>query len=218
MLSLLSRAQDDAVLFERRCRFCVATLCVASSAMSPLLIIAGPSIAILLYGHEYAAIVQVLGILAAMQALRMIKVGPTLAAMSKGDTRTLMVTNIIRTLAFAGAIAAASVSAPLAWIALSGLAGEIVALVFALIRLRALHGVPHAATLPGVLIASVGILASGAAFLLLRDSGDITLITDGVLASIAAAALNTFALSSAREEVLRLFHHLHRAAPVRPAA
>lgn len=216
MLSLLSRAQDDAVAFERRCRFCVASLCVASSAMSPLLIIGGPAIAVMLYGQDYAGIVQVLGILAAMQALRMIKVGPTLAAMSKGDTRTLMVTNIIRTVAFGGAIAAASVSAPLAWIALSGLVGEIFALAFALVRLRQLHGVPHSATLPGVAIASAGILVSGALYLMLRDSGDVILITVGVLASIFAAGLNTFALASTRDEVLRVLRRRH--APIAAGA
>jgi O-antigen/teichoic acid export membrane protein len=218
MLTLLSRAQDDAGLFERRCRFCVATLCVASSAMSPLLIIAGPSIAVLLYGHEYAEIVQVLGILAAMQALRMIKVGPTLAAMSKGDTRTLMVTNIIRTAAFGGAIYAASVSAPLAWIALSGLVGEVVALAFALMRLRTLHGVPFGASLPGVLIACIGILVSGAIFLLCRDAGDAILITLGVVVSLVATAMNTFAIASTREEAIRVIRRLHRAVPVGPAA
>lgn len=209
MLTLLSRVQDEAVAFERRTRLFVAALTVASSAMSPLLIIAGPAIAILLYGREYADITQVLGIIAAMQALRMIKLGPTLAAMAKGDTRTLMVTNIIRTTAFTGAIYAAILSAPLAWIALAGLIGEVFALAFALVRLRSMHKVPHAASLPGVLIACVAMLISGALFLLLRHSSDVLVIAVGVLASVVAAGLNAVALAPIRDEALRVLRRRH---------
>lgn len=220
MLSLLSRAQDNAPMFERRYRLCIAGLTVASSAIAPLLIVAGPALVRITprFGDQYAPIVQVLGILAAMQAFKMIRVAPTLAAMSRGDTKTLMATNLIRVASFAGALAAVMNSAPLAWIALSALAGEVMALAYAFIRLRRVHAVPLGASLPSVSLTTSVMLVAGAVFLLLAHSSDFVIILAGVALSGAAAAGNALALKPTRDELRSVLRRVQGQMPVRTVA
>jgi len=82
-----------------------------------------------------------IGWLAGMWALRTVRQSPTLAAMSLGDTRNAMISNIARAVTFAGVLAVAATGHSLSWIAACGFFGELFALAICVIRLQMVHGI-----------------------------------------------------------------------------
>lgn len=140
-LPMLSQAQDDRAQFERRYQLSVQMTCVASCALLALFVAAGGRLITLIYGAEYAAAEQFIGVLAAMQAVRMIRVAPTLGAMAFGDTANSLIANIWRSTGLALAVVVAFVAMPIVWIAAAGLVGEALALFASSRRLSRRHGV-----------------------------------------------------------------------------
>src|SRR5205814_6702061 len=95
----------------------------------------GGVIASTIYGRAYANISSFIGCLAAMQAMRILRVGPNQAAIARGDTKNAMVSNSVRSLALCASFLFASRGFALVWIAAGGLAGEILAFMVAAIML-----------------------------------------------------------------------------------
>jgi O-antigen/teichoic acid export membrane protein len=141
-LPLLSRVQESEGSFERRYYFVCQTIALAGGLFSIPLIISGEWIIRAIYGTKYTSTGSVVAWLAAMQALRIIRIGPTLAAMAKGDTKNAMYSNIVRSVAFVGAVMTAAYGGSLSFIAASGFMGEVLAMGYCVGRLKTIHQIP----------------------------------------------------------------------------
>jgi O-antigen/teichoic acid export membrane protein len=154
-LPLLSRVQDSGRSFERRYYFVCQTIALAGGLFSIPFIISGEWIIRLIYGQKYANAGSVVAWLAAMQALRIIRIGPTLAAMAKGDTKNAMFSNVVRSVAFAGVVLTAAFGGPLPLIAASGFMGEVLAMGFCVGRLKSIHRIPVMVCLKPAIISGI---------------------------------------------------------------
>jgi O-antigen/teichoic acid export membrane protein len=154
-LPLLSRVQDSGHSFERRYYFVCQTIALAGGLISIPLIISGEWIIHLIYGPKYANAGSVVAWLAAMQALRIIRIGPTLGAMAKGDTKNAMFSNIVRSIAFVGVVLTAAFGGSLPLIAASGFMGEVFAMGYCVGRLKNIHRIPVMVCLKPALISGI---------------------------------------------------------------
>ncbi|MEM1329470.1 MAG: oligosaccharide flippase family protein [Planctomycetota bacterium] len=163
LLSLLSRAQDDPPAFRRRYLLCVEGLSAAGVLLVLLFVVGGPTLVPLLYGAGYTAAASVIPLIGAMQALRAVRVAPTLAAMSKGDTKMLMHANLVRVSGFVVAGLFAFRGDPITWIAAAGLGAEFAANLFCCVALRK-HGLAVLMTLrPTMVLVAAGVAGAAAA-------------------------------------------------------
>jgi O-antigen/teichoic acid export membrane protein len=135
-LPILSQVKHDTCRFERRYRLCLQVACLTSALFAGTMLVLGDRLILGLYGQKYKAATEFFGLLVVMQAIRMIRVAPTLAAISRGDTRNGMFANIARASALVAVCVAAAVHADLRWIAAAGIAGEVLALGCSLAGLR----------------------------------------------------------------------------------
>jgi O-antigen/teichoic acid export membrane protein len=155
-LPLLSRAQGNLEQFERRYAACSQAVCLAAAVISVLFIVAGGTLVTTIYGPKYAAAGAIIGWLGAMWGVRIVRAAPTLAAMAQGDTKNTMISNSARTLSLVGMLAALAWGGGLVWIAISGFAGELLALVASLWRLRS-----HNAISLALCVKPIGVAAAG---------------------------------------------------------
>ncbi|MCH8822887.1 MAG: oligosaccharide flippase family protein [Planctomycetes bacterium] len=135
MLPLFSRVQDDHEAFCQRYRQSGIALALISSCIAVVLIISAFPLIILIYGEKYSAVNSFLVWLVIMQAVRLLRVVPILAAMALGDTKNLMYSNMWRNSTLSIAVIAAVMDYELMWIAAAGCLGEIIALLYSMIRL-----------------------------------------------------------------------------------
>lgn len=156
-LPLLSQAQRVKSSFERVYALSAQALCLFAAGISVPLIIAGGWLIAYVFGSEYASSRGVMGWLAAMIALRIIRMAPTLASVALGDTKNGMIPNLARTVALAAVVAITAVGYGLEWIAACGFAGELLALGVCVWRLYAVHDVKLGLCLVPGAIAFVGI-------------------------------------------------------------
>jgi O-antigen/teichoic acid export membrane protein len=162
LLPLLSRAQDEPARFLRRYELCTQTVSLVALVVMIPFIVAGGELVTLIYGPKYAGAGAFIGWFAAMQGVRLLRVAPTLAAMSKADTVNSMVTNLVRVTMLIPAIVAAALGEPLAWIAAAGFVGEVLAFAAAVRRLVRRQGVPVGLCLRPVAVVGVGAGAAAA--------------------------------------------------------
>jgi O-antigen/teichoic acid export membrane protein len=161
-LPILSRVQNLRARFEQDYLACSQFVCLAAAASSLPLIVAGGWLIVLIYGNKYSASGVVIGWLAAMQALRIIRVAPTLGAMALGDTKNAMISNLARTLAFVCVLIVAAAGGPLQGVAAAGFAGELFALAVCLYGLSRNHAIsaryclePCAVVTAGLVVAAI---------------------------------------------------------------
>jgi O-antigen/teichoic acid export membrane protein len=140
-LPVLSRAQGDREQFNRRYLVCAQILVLAAAMISIPFVVAGGPLVVFVFGKKYAAAISVVGWLGAMQFLRTMRVAPTIAAMSLGDTENSMYSNIARTAAFLGILIVVATGRSLSWVAACGFFGEALALTVCLGRLQSKHSV-----------------------------------------------------------------------------
>jgi hypothetical protein len=82
-----------------------------------------------------------------MWGLRIVRTVPTLAALAHADTLAPMMSNVARSAGLCGSICAAAAGMSLTWVAISGLAGELLALPVLMWRLKNRHSVSERACL-----------------------------------------------------------------------
>lgn len=140
-LPLLSNAQSNIGQFTKNYLSCMQIVSLMASLISILFIVSGGWIVQTIYGQKYVAGETFIGVLAAMQAMRILRVAPTLAAMAFADTKSVMISNIARTSALAGVLFSSITGRSLVWVAASGLAGEILAFMTGIWRLQRCHSV-----------------------------------------------------------------------------
>jgi len=159
-LPVLSRAKKSPGEFQCQYLRGLHSVCLAATTISIPFIFTRGHLVTWVYGGKYAAAAGIIGWLAAMWGVRIIRAIPTIAAIANGDTKLAMISNAFRSLALGGIICAAANGTDLVWIAVSGLAGEILALVVSVWRLDRLHEVPAEACLRPLAVIGFGMLMS----------------------------------------------------------
>lgn len=160
-LPLLSRVQGIQPQFFGRYLACAQVVSLIAAAISIPFIIVGGKLVTLIYGPKYAAAATFIGWLAIMWAIRIFRVTPTLGAISLGDTANAMLSNILRSLAVFGVLLSAASGASLVWICISGVAGECLATLVSMFRLRYRFGLPLSLSVKPLVVLAAGMLAAG---------------------------------------------------------
>jgi O-antigen/teichoic acid export membrane protein len=160
-LPFLSRLQESLREFEWRYLRCVNAVVLLAAVVSISFIVGGGWVVTWVYGHKYSAAAGFIGWLGAMWGVRIIRSVPTLSAIARGDTKTSMVSNIVRSLALVGMALAAAMGSRLAWISICGFCGELLALGMLLWRLQRWHGIPAVLTFRPLAVTALGMAAGG---------------------------------------------------------
>ena len=95
-LPQLSAARDDIAEFSRIYILTFQCIVFGALTLAMLFALAGPPIFIMLFGRDYEPAVTILIWLAVMQALRVAKAGPAIAALAKAETLNPLLANIPR--------------------------------------------------------------------------------------------------------------------------
>lgn len=205
LLPVFSRFQQRRERFETLYRLYAQGAAAVGLMLGALFFILGPALIALVYGTRYALAGTVVGWLAAAQSVRLVRAVPTTAAMALGDTRNSLVANVFRQSGLLLALAAALAQAPLVWIAVAGVVGEVVALGASVMYVRWRHGLPihatasPAAVLVGGLALSAAIGGSG-----LASFGLLPLSCTLVLVLVASSAILLTTFPELRRELLSL--------------
>lgn len=133
MLPTLSQMQDDPKELAHRYTICAQSLCIVSALYGTFMIIAAQEM-VLIYKHKYAMAAPIVAWYGAAQAVRLIRVAPTLGAMAIGDTKCLMGSNIWRLIGVGIVFNVACAGYDLVWIAIAALVSEVPALVYSVRR------------------------------------------------------------------------------------
>ena len=142
MLPLLSAAQNDRVSYRRQYLLFAQMTAAAGLLLGVLFFILGPALVTLLYSDKYQLAGAVIGWLAARQAIRLFRIAPITAAIASGDTRAAPVANTLGQIGLGLAAIVAIAHGSLTWIAVAGVAGEIVSMAVSVAWLRWKHALP----------------------------------------------------------------------------
>ena len=107
-LPKLARLQDNLPDFERLAGIAVQAGLVVGLAVAAGFALFGPDLVLIVFGSKYAGALGLLAWMAVMQAVRIAKLGVSLVAIARAETRNPLIANIPRVLLL-----------PLAWLALS---------------------------------------------------------------------------------------------------
>jgi O-antigen/teichoic acid export membrane protein len=188
-LPVLARAQNSREQFAKRYFACSQIISLVSAMIAVPFMIAGGWVVVLVYGKKYMAAAAFIGWLAGMWALRTVRQSPTLAAMSLGDTRNAMISNIARAVTFVGVLAVAATGHSLSWIAACGFFGELFALAICVLRLQMVHGVSASLFMRPFAFALVAMVAAaGASALGVSQLGWLMSIVISVIMVLALVA------------------------------
>jgi O-antigen/teichoic acid export membrane protein len=135
MLPWLARSKDDSQLFTVRSELALNYFLMSGLILSLSFTLIGAELVTLLFGVDYAAGSKIIALLAFMQFVRIAKAGPILVAMSAGDTKNAMLSNIIRGVAFLLAALSAWYGSDIITIVIFGLLGELAAFFISMILL-----------------------------------------------------------------------------------
>ena len=149
-LPKLAPLQGDPAAFDALARVVVQTGLVVGLAVAVGFSIFGVDLVLIMFGTKYTAALPVLVWLAVMQAVRVAKVGVSVVALARGETRSPMVANIPRVLLL-----------PVAWLALErgagmetvvgiAIVGEAIGLAVAFVLLRSWLDVPVRPLIPAI--------------------------------------------------------------------
>jgi O-antigen/teichoic acid export membrane protein len=162
ILPIFSPLQKDLTELTRKYSVISQLFGLFSGLFALPFIVAGEWLVIVIYSRDYAEAGTFIGWLAATQAVRMVRLIPTTAAMAYADTRNAMVANIARTLALVTTVGVILYGGALKWVAFSGFCGEILGLVVCLWKLRKDHHIPisHGAKPAMLVVGYLGLCGS----------------------------------------------------------
>jgi len=163
MLPAMARHQDDPAQFEHHyCRCLELSVVVALVVLGPL-VVAGDDLVRLLYGPKYSEVGTLMIVFGAMMAFRFFRWASAVAAMSRADTMNQLIGNIARAVSLPLALLVLAMGARnMASVAACGLAGEVLAVLVSVLRLRTRQGIGLIAHARPMLFL-VGWIAVGAA-------------------------------------------------------
>ncbi|AQQ68730.1 hypothetical protein Mag101_14635 [Microbulbifer agarilyticus] len=140
LMPILSRNRDNSEIFIPCCTMSL-TACAAFGLLMVLgFALAGSALIQLSFGDQYIQAASVIVILSIMQALRVLRIAPSIIANSQGRTENAMIANIFRSLALPVAIYLAVTGHSVQAVAACGIAGEAVALGISVYLAPIKHG------------------------------------------------------------------------------
>ncbi len=142
MLPTLAGRQDDRAGFEKCYHRCMEMAVVASLAVFAPLVMAGGDIVRFLYGAKYHDLDDLVAIFSIMAAMRLFRWSPAVASMSCADTKNQLIGNIARSVSLPIVLAVIALgNRDMEAIAMCGLAGEALAILISLLRIRERQGI-----------------------------------------------------------------------------
>lgn len=145
ILPLLSKAQNCWESFRRIFSF---TLCLLTFFAIPFALafaLLGGWMVTLIYGEQYSGAGLLVFWLGISQSLRLARQGLSLGAIAKGETIIPMITNIVRSMAFAACFIFTYLGKPIEWLAAASLGGEVLAFGAGVILVRLRLRIPFSA-------------------------------------------------------------------------
>jgi O-antigen/teichoic acid export membrane protein len=142
MLPTLASHQDNHEEFERRyCRCLEMSVIGALVTLGPL-VVAGDALVRLLYGPKYSGVGTLVTVFGTVAALRFFRWATTVAAMSRSDTVNQLISNFARSVSLPLALLMVVLGTRnLEMVAASGLAGEALAILVSVQRIRKQQGI-----------------------------------------------------------------------------
>lgn len=142
MLPLMARTQDDPERLHRQYRICAQVAAVGGVLCVLPLIVSGEQLIILFYGAKYRGTGAFMALLGAAATVRFLRFAPAVAALARGDTINQLYSNLWRVASLPLTLLIWSMGGTPVQIAGCALAGEGLAVVASVVRLRRRQGVP----------------------------------------------------------------------------
>ena len=169
ILPTMAKVQDEPGVFNRRYGLVIAIVCAFSAAYAVAIIIGAEAFMVLVFGKKYVGSGYILAWLTAVNAIRNIRLAPTISAIAKGDSKNEMYSNFAGSIGLVIAFAVALSGLPIWMVAGSGLAGEFAACWVSFLRLTRRDGIPLKRSLiPASLILFSVVLAGSVNLFLLK--------------------------------------------------
>lgn len=134
-LPTLSARRDEQPAFDQASNRLGGRAIVLAAVAAAVFTLVGPGMTWLFYGKDYLQPVLVFALLAALQALRFVRVWPNTIAVAVGRSSVVTVNNLARLVALPAALLAAMAEWGLEGIVAAYIAGEVIALLAALAQL-----------------------------------------------------------------------------------
>lgn len=162
-LPLLARDQSQPVRFQARLNQLALLLGAVALTFSLGFMSLGGPVLRLLYGPEFSVSTGLLGWLAVMQGVRLLRSLPSLAAMARADSLNPLAANVLRLAGLIAALAACLMGLELEAIAAAGAVGEFLALAGSIVLLHRRHGIATGRLWETAGVYTVGMILGGAA-------------------------------------------------------
>jgi hypothetical protein len=213
----LSSVQTSASVFMARVKRTAEVVGLFGSLLGGGLAILGPVLISLLYGNKYAASFSVVPWLAASQGLWMIRVGPTIIALARGDSVNAMLSNIWRASALGPALIAGIFGSPRD-VSIVAFGGEAIALAASIIYLSRRQSVAARVWFwPTMIAACLITLSVLLECFWLPSNGQGDSLAWGIIAAgMLSVGVGTFFPRARRELVALALSHLKRPAGFMP--
>ncbi|QDV27328.1 oligosaccharide flippase family protein [Aureliella helgolandensis] len=206
-LPLLARKKNDlpefSILFER---VCIAVAGLAGCFVLGF-ILGGPAFLQILYGARYAPAAAVIPWFAMLQALRLCRVGPSIAAMALGETKNMMYANFVRCISIPAGVLSAYLGYSIPFVAGLAAGGELLAVLVSMYCLYRLCHVRRSFQVTTITVffflVALALLGRTTFYGALNDWGELT-----VAALLAlGGGLTIVALSPGAKELVSLVLH-----------
>jgi len=138
-LPLLSRVADQQEVLKSHYAFVAQLFCLCGTLFAVVLTVGGEEIITLMFGSKYAGAGTVAAWLACAHAVRVARGAPTGVAWARGETWSQMLGNIVRLVGLILVVPVVMLKAPLYWVAVAALVGELMALYSATAAVRQIH-------------------------------------------------------------------------------
>jgi O-antigen/teichoic acid export membrane protein len=150
-LPKLAPLQDDPAAFDALARVVVQVGLVVGLAVAVGFSIFGADLVLILFGEKYAGALAVLVWLAVMQAVRVAKMGVSVVALARAETRSPMIASIPRVLLLPVAWLLVERGAGMETVVAVAILGEAIGLAAAFALLRSMLDVPVRPLIPAIL-------------------------------------------------------------------
>ncbi|WP_193163696.1 oligosaccharide flippase family protein [Microbulbifer hainanensis] len=211
LMPILSRNREQGPVYAQCCDFTLIACFCFALFMVTFFAVAGTALIHLSFGEQYLDAASVMLWLAIMQALRIVRIAPSVIANSQARTKNAMYANIFRCTALLLAMGLALRGQPVAWIAASGIVGECLALCVSvyLVELgshkkKFVEKLAQLAICAGALVTMVVFLADGLGPAATIVGNLVTVLTGAAVAALAAVLLG-LSQRAVRAEGLRLW-------------
>jgi len=197
-LPLLAATREDDTLYHAHYEKVVGLLSLLAIGLGvPFIVLGGPLLG-LVFGEDYGAAGAYIGWLACACMFRLMRTGPTQAAMARADTTNAMYANLVASVGLLGMLACAYLGLPIAAIAFFGFVGELLAFSTALAQLSIKQHVPVRLTAHSLLLPVLATLCAAVTVEYHLVTGWLSGLAATTVIVVACCALGAYSLGLQR--------------------